>query len=65
MNNKEFIEYQQMLDIKTNHDILGLLFQKLGEIRAITTILNKREEEREVKLMAKKGKPKEEQKPKQ
>ena len=48
MKNKQFIEF------------LGILFQKLEEIRAIFTILNQREESRlEVNIMAKKGKPKE------
>ena len=66
MNNKEFIEFQLMVNSKTNHEILGMLFQKLEEIRTIITILNKREEERmEVTRMAKKEKPKAEvQKPK-
>ena len=66
MNNKQFIEFQREVDSKTNHEILGMLCQKLEELRAIFTILNKREEKSmEVTHMAKKGKPKETQKPKQ
>ena len=49
MNNKQFIEFQSMISSKTNHEIIGIFFQKLEEMRAIITILNKREEEREVK----------------
>jgi len=44
MNNKQFIEFQSMVCGKTNHEIIGMLFQRLEEMRTIITILNKREE---------------------
>jgi len=64
MNNKQFIEFQSMVASKANYEIIGMLFQRLEEMRTIITILNKREEESmEVNLMAKKEKP-QTQKPK-
>lgn len=101
MNNQEFIEFQNKEYKTTNHELIGMLYKRTEEIRAILSILNRREEERmhtiaefkmkqqdlrkydikssrelvnqikktknktmEVNRMAKKGKPKEEQKPK-
>lgn len=71
MNNAEVIKWRSEISKNTNHELLGMLYQRLEEMRMIFSILNRREEEKMYggeSHMAKKGrpaKPKEEQKPKQ
>lgn len=46
MNNTELIKWGSEISKKTNHELIGMLYQRIEEMRIIFSILNKREEEK-------------------